>query len=282
LEELKGYLIKGSPLLALVIGYFAYAHWTFVDTDDARVVAEIIPIIAHVSGVVDKVSVVERQEVKLGDTLAQFDDRSYVKAVDLAESGVSSAQAKLHEADVNQAKARVLLKSNALTQEKFAEIKNNFTKATGNLKTAREKVETSKLNLENTKIIAPQDGNIFKKYVDDGAFVSEGQNLFGFVSSGSRWVIGNFSESQLERIKLGTAAKVKVDGFTGKSYLGEVESIVKRSTPVYAQIPPEASGPDVNKSSTRTVVKIRLLNLTAEDKIMLQDGLPATISITVR
>jgi membrane fusion protein (multidrug efflux system) len=282
LEDFKGILIKASPVLFLVLGYFGYTNWTFVDTDDAQVTADVIAITARLSGIIEKVSVIERAEVKEGDSLVQFDDHVYVKAVELAESQVSSAQAKLHEANTNQTKANVLLKNNELTHEQFAEIRTIFNKATSSLIVARAKVEQAKLNLGHTKILAPQDGNISKIYIADKSFVSKGQTLFGFVSSSDRWVIGNFRESQLARIKNATKAKVRVDGLTGKSYEGEVESIIKRTTPVFAQNPPERSGPDLTKNSTRTIVRIRLLNLTAEDKNLLQDGLSATISLTVR
>jgi membrane fusion protein (multidrug efflux system) len=282
LEELKGYFLKASPVLLLILGYFAYQNWTLVYTDDARVTGEVIPITARISGIIDKVVVVEHQEMKQGDTIAKFDDRSYVKALELAEAEVSSAQAKLYEADLNHSKAKKLLKRKVITLESFSEIKATLDQANTNLAVAKEKEVQAKINMESTKLTAPEDGRMAKNYIDEGAFASVGQTLFGFTTSATRWVIGNFSVEQLSKIKPGAIAKVRVDGFGGNSYAGTVETIVKRNTAIFANYPPESSGVNLTKNSSRTIVKVRLVNLSNEDKNLLQDGLPATISINVR
>jgi membrane fusion protein (multidrug efflux system) len=214
--------------------------------------------------------------------LAQIDDSTYIKSLEKAQADLAAAQIALHDADASQAKGSADLRTQAITADKFAEIRNNFTKATANLRTTRDKLDQAKTNLENTKIKAPQDGNIAKKSVDVGTFVAEGQLVFGFVGSSTRWVIGNFSESQLGRINIGTLAQVKVEGVLGKTYTAEVESKVKRSTAAFDSDTPESQGPNLSKNSTRTVVRLKILNLNEEDKNQLQDGLPASISISVR
>jgi membrane fusion protein (multidrug efflux system) len=62
-------------LLAAWGGYWLYQRWLHVYIDDARIDGEVITISSRVSGWITELPVIEGDEVKKGQLLAQVDDR---------------------------------------------------------------------------------------------------------------------------------------------------------------------------------------------------------------
>ena len=62
-------------------------------------------------------------------------------------------------------------------------------------------VDAAKLNLSYTVITATQDGLVSKINVQPGQFVQSGQPVFNLVRSNNVWVIANFKETQLDKMK---------------------------------------------------------------------------------
>ena len=75
---------------------------------------------------------------------------------------------------------------------------------------ARAQLETANLNLSYTEVRAPFDGFVTKRNVQPGTLVQAGTALFSLVSP-NVWVVANFKESQLERMKPGDKVTVSVD-----------------------------------------------------------------------
>lgn len=88
-------LIGAAAFLAVAIGSGMLIHsYHYVETDDAYVDGNIMPISARVSGHVAEVRVVEGQQVKEGDVLAVIDPRDYEVAVDQAKAALADARAQ--------------------------------------------------------------------------------------------------------------------------------------------------------------------------------------------
>ena len=77
-------------------------------------------------------------------------------------------------------------------------------------------VDAAKLNLSYTVITATQDGQVSKVNVQPGQFVQAGQALFAIVHSDDVWVIGNFKETQLNKMTEGQKVIVKADANDGQ------------------------------------------------------------------
>jgi membrane fusion protein (multidrug efflux system) len=79
-------------------GYWLYER-QFEDTDDAQIDANISNVSPRVSGTVTAVRVVENQQVKAGDVLAEIDPGDLKVAVQLAKAQVAEADAQLRAED---------------------------------------------------------------------------------------------------------------------------------------------------------------------------------------
>ena len=106
------------PIILLAIlggaGWYGYDWWTdgrfLVSTDDAYIEGDIAIISPKVSGYVEKVDVVENQEVRAGDPLVTLDGGDYQLAVSRAETAIEAARLAVARIDAQIVGAEAALK----------------------------------------------------------------------------------------------------------------------------------------------------------------------------
>jgi membrane fusion protein (multidrug efflux system) len=118
-------------------------------------------------------------------------------------------------------------------------------------------LDQANLNLSYTKISAVLNGTIANKTVEEGNYVQPGQTLFVIVPM-APYVVANFKETQLERIRPGQAAYVHVDAYPHLKLKGHVDSLQRGSGSVFALLPPENATGNFVKVVQRIPVKIVL------------------------
>ena len=117
-------------------------------------------------------------------------------------------------------------------------------------------VEAAKLLLSYTVITATQDGIVSKVNVQPGQFVQAGQSLFAIVHSKNVWVIGNFKETQLNKMIVGQKVIVKADVFPGHKFEAVVSSFSPATGSTFALLPPDNATGNFVKVVQRLPVKI--------------------------
>jgi membrane fusion protein (multidrug efflux system) len=135
------------------------------------------------------------------------------------------------------------------------------------------------LNLDYTSVRAPVDGQIARRAVDVGTYVSAGTAIFGFVPFDERWVDANFKETQLDSITVGKKAEVTVDAIPGKTFSGVVESLSPATGATFTLLPPDNATGNFTKVVQRVPVRILLKNLSMKDFELLQAGLSANVDV---
>lgn len=121
-------------------------------------------------------------------------------------------------------------------------------------------VDAAKLNLSYTVITAPQDGLISKVNVQPGQFVQAGQPLFSVVHSSAVWVIANFKETQLDKMKEGQKVTVRVDAYPGHKFEAMLTSFSPATGSTFALLPPDNASGNFVKVVQRLPVKIEFTN----------------------
>ena len=106
------------------------------------------------------------------------------------------------------------------------------------IKRLEAEVEEAKLNLSYTKIYAPEDGNVTSRTVEQGNYVQIAQPLFAIVPQ-NVWVVANFKETQLNKIRVGQKVKIKVDAYPSLKLMGVVDSIQSSTGAKASMFPPE-------------------------------------------
>lgn len=122
-----------------------------------------------------------------------------------------------------------------------------------------EKIEAqlaqAELDLSYTKIYAPQDGNISARSVEKGNYVNKAQPLMAVVSP-KIWIVANYKETQVGKMKKGQPVTVKIDTYPGKKFKAEVDSIQLSSGAKASLFPPENAVGSYIKVVQRIPVKI--------------------------
>jgi membrane fusion protein (multidrug efflux system) len=120
---------------------------------------------------------------------------------------------------------------------------------------AQTNVASAQLNLSYTKIVAPGDGRVTRKQVEAGDYVQAGQQIMSLVPV-EVWVVANFKESQLKKMRPGQPAKVEIDALGGKTFRAHVDSVQAGSGAQFSLLPPENATGNFVKVVQRVPVKI--------------------------
>jgi membrane fusion protein (multidrug efflux system) len=167
--------------------------------------------------------------------------------VDTATAAFDATRAIVTAAET---KVRASLASAYLAREQVKTAEASLAQASAAL-------DQANLNLSYTKITAVLSGTIANKAVEEGNYVQPGQTLFAIVPF-APYVVANFKETQLERIRPGQTAKVRVDAYPHLRLKGHVDSLQRGTGSVFALLPPENATGNFVKVAQRVPIKIVL------------------------
>jgi membrane fusion protein, multidrug efflux system len=120
---------------------------------------------------------------------------------------------------------------------------------------AQAALDQAELNLSYTSLTAPQDGVVTKRAVRQGDVVQRDQQLAALVF-GTPWVVANFKETQLTRMRPGQPVEISVDAYPGVRFTGHVDSIQRGTGARFALLPAENATGNFVKVVQRVPVKI--------------------------
>jgi membrane fusion protein (multidrug efflux system) len=153
----------------------------------------------------------------------------------------------------------------------------NAAKAT--IKERQADVDNAKLTLSYAVITAPEDGEVSKVYVQPGQLVQAGQSLFSVVLSNDIWVVANFKETQLDKMKLGQKVGIHVDAFPGKILEAKVTSFSPATGARFALLPPDNASGNFVKVVQRLPVKIEFVNPSQPEIKQLRAGMNVLVDV---
>jgi membrane fusion protein, multidrug efflux system len=117
-------------------------------------------------------------------------------------------------------------------------------------------IDAANLNLSYTIITAPQDGLVSKVNIQPGQFLQAGQALFSVVHSENVWVVANFKETQLNKMKTGQKVIIKADAYNGHAFQAVLSSFSPATGSTFALLPPDNASGNFVKVVQRLPVKI--------------------------
>ena len=191
-------------------------------------------------------------------------------AFDLAQSQARAASANL-EAARSQVKAAI---ADVTLCEAGVETANAAVQQ------AEAKLRQAELNLSYTQVTAPEEGQVTRRVVEQGAYIQPGQALMAIVPR-HYWVIANFKEIQLTHMRPGQPVEVVVDAYPGRKFKGHVESIQSGAGARFSLFPPENATGNYIKVVQRVPVKIILDDLPGND-LALGPGMSVVPKVRVK
>jgi len=180
-------------------------------------------------------------------------EQEAARARNLFDAGVGSRQ-QLDDATARHDSARARVASLASR----AEAERAMLGSDAPVRQAEAALRSAQLDLAHATIVAPFDGTVGRKSVEVGALVQPGQPLLSLASAERPWVMANFKETQIPRMRPGAPAELRVDAYPGVVWKGHVESIAPATGAKYALLPPDNATGNFTKVVQRVPVKIVL------------------------
>ncbi|MDY1045744.1 HlyD family secretion protein [Pseudomonas coleopterorum] len=122
-------------------------------------------------------------------------------------------------ASVAQAKAAL-----AIAREDLQTVIVNRDSLEANVTNAEAAVELARIDLDNTRIVAPRDGQLGQIGVRLGAYVNSGAQLMALVPD-TLWVVANMKETQMANVLIGQPVTFTVDALNHLRLRGHVQRI---------------------------------------------------------
>jgi len=175
-------------------------------------------------------------------------------------------------------------KKQAQQQTNAVSVQSNATASQINVASAtihqrQVDVDAAKLNLSYTVITAPEDGLVSKVNVQPGQFVQAGQPLFSVVHSDNVWVIANFKETQLDKMKEGQKVIIKADAYHGHKFEAMLSSFSPATGSTFALLPPDNASGNFVKVVQRLPVRIDFTNKSDTLVKKLRPGMNVTVDV---
>lgn len=209
---------------------------SIADADTAQARAELS--VAHANATLAEANLKRLRSVSDARAISNERLDTGVAAADATRATVTAAETKVHSTSAAAELARSQVKT-----------------AVAALAQAQAALDQAQLNLSYTKITAVETGTIANKLVEEGNYVQPGQTLFSIVPV-APYVVANFKETQLERMRPGQAAQVRVDAYPHLRLKGHVDSLQRGTGSVFALLPPENATGNFVKVVQRVPVKI--------------------------
>ena len=179
----------------------------------------------------------------------------------------ATAAANVAHADVTAVREKINAKRSAIDQAKSA-----AKAAEGGVYQAQAEAKQASLNRSYTKIYAPISGHVTRKSVETGAFVQVGQPLLALVDP-DVWVVANFKETQLAKMRPGQPVTVTVDGHPDVNFAAHMDSVQRGSGARFSLLPPENATGNYVKVVQRVPVKIVFDDRTQIEQYALGPGM---------
>lgn len=235
--------------------------------------------------------------------------------LDAAEANVEVAEVRTRRAEQDFKRYDELIKTQSITQQQFDQAQAERDAASKQLDVAKRQreaayrevavrkaqvqvseqnialartlvkereadVEFAQLQESYTFIVSPADGVVSKKTVQLGQLVQAGQSLFALVSAKDKWVVANFKETQLGKMKPGQTVEIQVDALPGDTFNGKIESISPATGAMFALLPADNASGNFVKVVQRVPVKIVLTE--SIDKVnLLRAGMNVIVDVHV-
>jgi len=150
------------------------------------------------------------------------------------------------------------------------------------IKQKEAELEMAKENLDKANIIAPFSGIATKRAIDEGEYLSAGQNICALIDNQNTWVTANFKETQLKNMRVGQKVNITISALPDIKLNGYVESFAGATGSKFSLIPPDNASGNFTKVVQRVPVIIMLDNVDTKLKNQLYPGLSSNVSVYLK
>lgn len=194
--------------------------------------------------------------------------------VSVARQGIEAAKARQTQNVGKLAEANALPKRVSLSEAAKLQ-------AIAKVRQAQAALTSAQIALDRTRIRAATAGKVSRKSAEVGQQVAVGQPLMSIVTTEQPWIVANFKETQLGRVRPGQAVEIEIDALSGRTFKGHVDSISAGTGSTFALLPADNATGNFTKVVQRLPVKI-VFEPGQPGLELLSAGLSANVAIIVK
>lgn len=224
------------------------------------------------------------QNALVGKTVMGTSIETTENNIAVTDASIKEVEILLKNAEADYNRYKILLEKEAVTQQQFEGIETKYESLKAKLETmkrqkqstnlvkneqtqrleqndlrievAKAALDLAELNLSYTVVLAPCDGTLSRKTIQEGELMMPGKPLFSVINDDDKWIIANYRETQRGNIDLNDIVEVKVDAFPDKILEGKVIAISNATGAQYSVSSPDNSTGNFVKVEQRIPVKI--------------------------
>ncbi len=197
-------------------------------------------------------------------------------AVAQAQAQIASAEDMKRTAQTQIAEAAGRVVQSAPVEAELAVAQANADLAHARADAAEASLALADLRLSYTHIVAPADGVLSRLAVREGQLLQEGQQVVALVPS-TTYVVANFKETQVGRMRPGQRAEISVDALPGRTFEGKVESTSPGTGARFSMLPADNASGNFVKVVQRLPVKISWVDVPPD--VRLAAGLSLDVTV---
>lgn len=201
---------------------------------------ETVDVRARLEGDLLGVYVREGQHVSAGQLLAQFEASEQQSVQESAVADRASARTDLTTAQWNLEQSAELYKAGAIPERDFKVAQQAVDAARARLAATEAKLRTSTLASRDTRVVAPTNGVIGTRGVEQGERVARGTSMFTIVRNEVLELAAAVPARQANSVRVGQPVHFTADGRTFDGRVARVSPTIdptSRSITVYVDIP---------------------------------------------
>jgi membrane fusion protein (multidrug efflux system) len=195
------------------------------------------------------------------------------------QKSIKVAQIAFEKAKEDFDRAKTQYNGGVATKEQYDHSKKaletaqaQFEAATAQLQVSKSQIKTAEASivsaeaqigvvstqLNNTKLYAPADGVIAKRWLLPGDIAQPGQSIYTVNNNNKFWVLVYLEETKMEKLRLGQNAIFTIDTYPDVIFKGKVFTVSSSTASQFSLIPPNNASGNFTKVTQRVPVKISI------------------------
>jgi membrane fusion protein, multidrug efflux system len=201
------------------------------------------------------------------------------------------------------ARAKNQIDGGVITPEQYDHIKKSYETAIAQLEAAKAQLSVSKAQistaysavesagaqvnvvetqLRNTRLYAPFDGIVSKRWLIPGDVTQMGQSVFTLTNNRKLWVVVFLEETEISHIQTGQKVNFTIDAFPKEKFHGQIYLIGTNTASMFSLIPPNNASGNFTKITQRIPLRISIDSTDSRQNISslnIMAGMSAVVKI---
>lgn len=221
----------------------------------------------------------QKKQIVAGKSQAEANKSQTEAKFTFDQKSIKVAQIAFEKSKEDFERAKTQYNGGVATKEQYDHSKKaletsqaQYEAATAQLQVSKSQIKTAEASivsvdaqigvistqLNNTKLYAPADGVIAKRWLLPGDIAQPGQSIYTVNNNNKFWILVYLEETKMEKLHLGQNAIFTIDTYPDVIFKGKVFTVSSSTASQFSLIPPNNASGNFTKVTQRVPVKISI------------------------